>query len=156
MNKNLYKDRSVTIWRRLQKVNQIIQRRLQRDFCEKGITTAQFELLAALRKHKALSMKRISEILTVTGGNVTGLIDRLEKKGLAKRQRSKKDRRVINVTITPEGDRVYDQVIDEFEENLFNILSELSNGDLEEFYRILDELYLRLKRKYGEEEEERD
>ena len=87
-NSKRFKKRAVDIWKHLQKVNQLIYRELQKNFYDKGITTAQFDLLVALKKHKSLPMRKISELLSVTGGNVTGLIDRLEKKGLVERERS--------------------------------------------------------------------
>lgn len=140
---------AVEIWKNMQKVNQIIYRQLQKNFYSKGITAVQFELLMLLKEHKVLPMKKISKYLAVTGGNVTGLVDRLEKKGLVQRERSEKDRRVIKASITKLGKKIYNETIQEFEESLLAILSSLEDWDLDEFNHILKKLYKELEKKYS-------
>jgi len=139
------KSEAVEAWQLLQKVYQTIYRGLQKDFYNKGITTAQFEVLMELTRHRELPMWKIGDLLSVTGGNVTGLIDRLEKKGLVIRKRSDKDRRMIMARITPQGDKVFGKVRGEFEQKLEETLSALGNGDLGKFNSILDKLYRELK-----------
>ncbi|MCD4782205.1 MAG: MarR family transcriptional regulator [Candidatus Eremiobacteraeota bacterium] len=145
MTTSALKSEAVEAWQLLQKVYQTIYRELQKDFYDKGITTAQFEVLMELTKHRELPMWKIGNLLSVTGGNVTGLIDRLEKKGLVVRKRSDKDRRMIMAGITSQGDSVFGKVRGEFEHRLEEALSGLGNGELGKFNRTLDKLYRELK-----------
>ena len=144
----IHKEKAIEAWNLLQKVNQIIHRVLQKKFYSQGITPSQFEVLAELRKHEELPMWKISKSLAVTGGNVTGLIDRMEKKGLVARERSEKDRRIVNARITGYGEKTYQKVVGEFEMNLLKILSSLENRELNEFDSMLQKLYERLREKY--------
>ncbi|MCE1247776.1 MAG: MarR family transcriptional regulator [Firmicutes bacterium] len=147
------KEDAVEAWHLLQKVHQIIYKELQRNFYDKGITTAQFEVLLELKKHRELPMWKIGDLLSVTGGNVTGLIDRLEKKGLVARERSEKDRRIIMARITNQGDRLFKNVSGEFEQKLNNTLSGLGNGELNKFNLLLEKLYLELRDQMDPEDE---
>lgn len=148
------KKQAINSWTLLQKVHQVIHRELQKNFFDKGITPAQFEVLLELNRFKVLPMCRISELMAVTGGNITGLIDRLEKKDLVVRERSDKDRRVIYSRITEEGEKLFQKVFGEFEQNLLCILSALEDSELEKFEEILLKLFAGLSERYGVHEHE--
>ena len=62
-------------------------------------------MLGILSRRRECKMSDLSRILGVTKGAVTGLTDRLIKAGLLRRARSQKDRRVVYITLTPEGAR---------------------------------------------------
>lgn len=154
MDQRLLKRDAVEAWQLLQKVHQVIYRELQKDFTNKGLTTAQFEVLMKLMQHRKLPMWKIGSLLSVTGGNVTGLIDRLEKKGLVIRERSEKDRRIIMARITSQGDKIFRHVSGGFEQKLRNTLSGLEKNELNEFNVILGKLYKELHEKFDSEEDE--
>ena len=70
----------------------------------------------------------------MTKGNITGLIDRMERDGLAKRKDDPKDRRVIRAIITPKGKKVLKDiqpVRDEWWERLFSPLNAKDKKDLQ-------------------------
>lgn len=77
----------------------------ERSLKELGITSAQHELLANLLSAApdGLSQKRLAELLFVTKGNITGLVKRLEERGLVAREDDPEDRRKNIVTLTSEG-----------------------------------------------------
>jgi DNA-binding MarR family transcriptional regulator len=78
-----------------------IRRRLRKRF---GISLPRFDYLAQLyRQPDGLKMKDLSRQLMVTGGNVTGLTDELEREGLVERVGSPTDRRSWIVRLTPIG-----------------------------------------------------
>ncbi|MET8849467.1 MarR family transcriptional regulator [Amycolatopsis sp. NPDC004625] len=66
-----------------------------------GLTTVQAKVLAALRE--PLPMHRIAEKLKSERSNVTGIIDRLEARGLVERRPDERDRRIKNIVATPAG-----------------------------------------------------
>src|SRR4051794_8427080 len=57
-------------------------------------------------------MRELAEHLTVAVNSMTSIVDGLERKGLARRQRSAEDRRVIRVELTEEGQVMYRSVAD--------------------------------------------
>ena len=68
-----------------------------------GITPPQFEVLISLWIEDGLVLSELSKRLSRDGPTITGIIDRMEKKNLVKRERSTKDRRIIKVFSTPKA-----------------------------------------------------
>ena len=66
-----------------------------------GITTVQAKVLVALKE--PLPMHRIAEKLKSERSNVTGIIDRLEARGLVERRAGERDRRIKNIVLTADG-----------------------------------------------------
>jgi DNA-binding MarR family transcriptional regulator len=79
-------------------------------FLEEGITEPQFMALGLLVSSGSMLMRKMSKDMLVTPANVTGIVDRLEEKKLAKRASVKGDRRATVVEITAEGRALYDRV----------------------------------------------
>jgi DNA-binding MarR family transcriptional regulator len=67
------------------------------------ISMTHFHLLSMLERHGSITMSRIAELLDVSVSNATGLIDRIEERGLVVRVRVPSDRRAVHVQLTDEG-----------------------------------------------------
>jgi len=83
----------------------LLTKRIAKEYKPFGLTPAKINVLMVLRhigKEEGLQQNEISAKLIVTGSNITGLIDRLEKEGLVERLKVK-DRRVNKVKITKKG-----------------------------------------------------
>ncbi|MFE4592693.1 MarR family winged helix-turn-helix transcriptional regulator [Streptomyces laurentii] len=74
-----------------------------------NLTASQGKALTVLRRGPA-AMRALAETMTCDASNMTGIIDRLEKRGLVRREASPSDRRVKNVILTTEGERVTDAI----------------------------------------------
>src|SRR5678816_596171 len=68
-----------------------------------GISMTHFHVLTLLRHHDAMPMGRLAEILDASMSSTTGIIDRMEEKGLVERVRVPDDRRIVLVLSTPPG-----------------------------------------------------
>jgi DNA-binding MarR family transcriptional regulator len=90
-----------------------------------GLTNSQSGVLRALHKKSPLSLAKLSRMLYVTPSNITGIIDRLEKKGLVERMRKKGDRRVTLVELTESGQKLSQLLPDPIEMRLINGLAHL-------------------------------
>jgi MarR family transcriptional regulator, 2-MHQ and catechol-resistance regulon repressor len=77
--------------------------RLSRRETHPALTVSQFGTLEALHHLGPLSQTEICAKLLKSGGNVTLVIDNLEKQGLVQRRRDTHDRRVVMVELTPAG-----------------------------------------------------
>ncbi|MFR9798748.1 MarR family winged helix-turn-helix transcriptional regulator [Streptomyces sp. MS06] len=74
-----------------------------------NLTASQGKTLTVLRRGAA-SMSALATTLTCDASNMTGIVDRLEKRGLVRREPSPSDRRVKNVALTADGERVIDTI----------------------------------------------
>jgi MarR family transcriptional regulator, 2-MHQ and catechol-resistance regulon repressor len=75
-----------------------------------GLTHAQFDIIATLGNTAGMSYKELGERTLITKGTLTGVIERLEQKGLVVRERSSNDKRSFFVRLTPAGEKVFDTV----------------------------------------------
>ena len=90
-----------------------------------GLTGPQSAVLRALAKHGPLSSVALSRQLYVTPSNITGIIDRLEKKELVQRIKKVGDRRIALITLTDKGSDVGKTLPDPIETKLISELADL-------------------------------
>lgn len=74
---------------------------IQREY---HIPLSHIQVLARLNDYGSMSVSEISRRLGIAKPNITPLVDRLIANNMAARQRDEQDRRVVNITITPEGE----------------------------------------------------
>jgi DNA-binding MarR family transcriptional regulator len=70
---------------------------------KQGISMTHLQALWRLEESGELPMSRLAEFLAVSDSNATGLIDRMEERGLVTRIRVSDDRRVVLVRLAPAG-----------------------------------------------------
>jgi MarR family transcriptional regulator, organic hydroperoxide resistance regulator len=78
---------------------------------ELGLGFAQAHALRMLDPDEPIAMSALAERLFCDASNVTGLVDRLEARGLVERRSDASDRRVKALTLTPAGVALRDQVM---------------------------------------------
>lgn len=122
---------------------QTILKRLNKVFKEGGLTPSQFGVLEALYHKGDLRIGEIIEKILSTGGNMTVVIDNLEKSGMVKRYQDPNDRRASIISITEKGRRKIEEIFPIHLEELNNALINLS---LEE-KKILINLHKKLNNK---------
>ena len=84
--------------------------RIHRYLSETGLTVSQFGVLEALFSLGPLCQKDLGEKILKSSGNITLVLDNLEKRSLVQRERGIKDRRFITVSLTPDGERLIREV----------------------------------------------
>ncbi len=90
-----------------------VRHRLRERF---DISLARFDYLSQLYRTKSgMKMRELSRLLMVTGGNVTGLTDELERDGLVVRESSPSDRRAWIVRLTAKGRTSFEAMAEEHE-----------------------------------------
>ena len=75
-----------------------------------GLTPAQWAPLLLIKRGKANPQAELARELQLDAGALTRTLDRLESKGLCRRERSTEDRRVVNLSLTPEGEHAIEPV----------------------------------------------
>ncbi|RSZ46152.1 MULTISPECIES: MarR family transcriptional regulator [unclassified Variovorax] len=112
-----------------------IRRRLRDRF---GISLARFDYMAQLYRYKdGLKMRVLSRYLMVTGGNVTGLTDELEREGMVARAPSPDDRRAWIVSLTPTGRRTFETMASEHEQWILEMFSGLDMKTVKQMHTQL-------------------
>lgn len=115
-----------------------IRKRLRTRF---DITLSRFDYLAQLHRHpEGLRMNALSRYLMVTGGNITGLTDELEKDGLVQREPSPQDRRAFVLKLTADGRARFEQMASEHEGWIVELMSGLKATDRKTLYALLGDL----------------
>ncbi len=85
-------------------------RQAERFLSSYGITPSQFDMLTVLSEQGMIPLNKLSESLCCACSNVTGIVDRLERDGLVRRERSQEDRRVILLGLTQKGQELWSSV----------------------------------------------
>ena len=115
-----------------------IRRRLRTRF---DISLARFDYMAQLyRMPEGLRMKDLTRFLMVTGANVTGLTDELERDGLVDRSSSPTDRRSWIVNLTPKGRKNFESMAAEHEGWILELFSCLDAKTVNQLYTQLGAL----------------
>lgn len=132
---------SLRLWLRLLSCTHQIETRIRQSLQARFETTLpRFDLLAQLERAGGLKMSELSQRLMVTGGNVTGITDGLEKDGLVVREVDASDRRVYRVKLTTEGRRLFKRMAAEHEQWVIDLFGSLSGAEKEQLMRLLGEL----------------
>ncbi|QDT28890.1 MarR family winged helix-turn-helix transcriptional regulator [Gimesia panareensis] len=115
-----------------------LQNRLGKLFREYGLTSSQYNVLRILRgEGKPLPSLEIASRMVQVVPAITGLIDRLEKRGLVQRKRCQKDRRVVYVEITSEGITLLNEMDQPLRELHTELLGYLTESELNELNQLL-------------------
>lgn len=91
---------------RLARLATYLGREVEKTFLELGLTSASFDVLAALRRSGRpyqLSPGDLLATMMITSGTMTNRIDQLEKAGLVERLTNREDRRSVLIALRPRG-----------------------------------------------------
>ncbi|HUA26691.1 MAG TPA: MarR family transcriptional regulator [Steroidobacteraceae bacterium] len=137
---------SLRLWLRLLSCTNQVEGRVRQNLQSSFNTTLpRFDLMAQLeRAPRGLKMSELSQRMMVTGGNVTGITDGLEKEGLVVREVDSADRRVYRVKLTAEGERQFRRMAAEHEKWVVDLFGPLSPRQKRQLMDLLGELKERL------------
>ncbi len=109
---------------RLSRAAESVNARLQQNGALDGLTTSQFGVLETLFHLGPMCQSQIGEKLLRSGGNITLVIDNLQKLGLVTRRREPQDRRKVTVSLTQAGEELIRRV---FPVHLAAIVAEMGH-----------------------------
>jgi MarR family 2-MHQ and catechol resistance regulon transcriptional repressor len=110
--------------------------RLNRSLSAAGLTESQFGVLEALLHLGPLPQRGLAGKILRTHGNVTLVIDHLERRGLVQRQRAAADRRCIRVHLTEEGEALVRRLVPAHAARLAAEMSVLREDEQQELSRL--------------------
>lgn len=130
-------DDAVRAWQLLVRFFFAQREHLPGGSCE--LSPAQCHVLHLIDPERPLAMSRLAHLLSCDASNVTGLVDRLEARGLVKRRPSGEDRRVRVLQLTAEGSRLRGDLLRRMTAGALP-LSRLSPGERRSLLKILEAL----------------
>jgi DNA-binding MarR family transcriptional regulator len=95
-----------------------------------SLSLVHLHVLNVLEGEGPLAMSRLAEALDVSVASATGIVDRLEQRGLVERHRGLEDRRVILVRPTAAGEAVFTDLAKRRRAGLVRLLAELTDEEL--------------------------
>ena len=123
--------------RRLIQARELYTKELSRTY---QVSASQLNCILALYENGPLPPSRIAREMMVKSSTVTGVVDRLEQKGLVRRARNSPDRRVINVELTATGTRLAENAPPPIQQKIIDGLSTLSERQVNRIVKALQML----------------
>ncbi|GAB3627268.1 MarR family transcriptional regulator [Pandoraea terrae] len=133
---------ALRLWLRLLTCTNLIETdirsRLRQEF---DCTLPRFDLLAQLDRHpEGLKMGELSKRMMVTGGNVTGITDQLEKEGWVTRETVANDRRAFLIKLTPRGKKAFASMARAHEAWVETLMRQMPEKEQQQLYSLLGSL----------------
>jgi DNA-binding MarR family transcriptional regulator len=95
-----------------------------------ALSLVHLNVLTALEAEGALSMTNLAQAMDVSDASATGIVDRMEKRGLVERRHDTGDRRKVIVQVTETGRKVFSDMAEHRRALLAMILQELSEDEV--------------------------
>jgi DNA-binding MarR family transcriptional regulator len=128
---------------RVKLLSQLMSRRFSEALESHGLTVMHYLVLSCLWQEDGLPTTQVGDRLVQMGGTLTGVIDRMETRGLVERRRDNMDRRVWRIWLTDAG-RDLEAVLLPTIEALYNLLfGEFSAAERQVFSDLVDRLLAR-------------
>jgi len=121
--------------RRLMQAGYLYTKELNKKY---NVSAPQLNCLIALSENGSLPPSQIARHIMVKSSTVTGVIDRLEQKGLVRRIRNSRDRRVITIELTDEGEKLAQHAPPPIQQKIVDGLKGLSPEQKEQIDRNLN------------------
>lgn len=140
---------SLRLWLRLLTCTTMIENCVKKGLRSEFETTLpRFDLMAQLARYpQGLKMGELSQRMMVSGGNITGITDQLEKEGLVERLTLPEDRRVWRVRMTPKGQETFEAMALVHEGWMVDWMSDLTTEEQHLLHGMLGKLKQSLKAK---------
>ncbi len=141
---------SLKTWVKLARSFNTINKVVNEEINTYGVTPSQFGVLEALYHLGDMPIGKLGEKILVTGGNMTVILDNLEKQGYIERIKSPTDRRSLFIKLTEKGKTLIDQVFPGHKLFVAEIISVLTEEEQIVLGSLLKKLGLSIKNKKGE------
>lgn len=117
----------------LSKAQQSVYQHFKIKLAEHDVTPVQYGILACLWQHDGQAPSQIAANLNLDSSTITGILDRMENKGLLRRTPDPNDRRALKVVLTVSGSALQspiDKIIDDANEEVMENLSQTERESL--------------------------
>lgn len=119
-------DLALTTWVKLARAFSSFNKKSVENIRNFDLTQPQFAVIEILGHLGPLKIGEICNKMLVSGGNMTLVLDNIEKLGYIERVHSKEDRRAINVQLTKSGQELFDKIFVSHAEHITKLMTVLS------------------------------
>ncbi len=138
-------DRALSMWVKLARAYSTFNKHTHVQIREFGLTQPQFAVLECLGHLGPMQIGDLSKKMLVSGGNMTCVVDNLEREGLVVRKHSDEDRRTVVVELTDEGFALFERIFPDHAKFITLIASVLDADEQEQLSHLLKKLGLKLQ-----------
>ena len=132
----------------------VIMPRMMREFVKRQprivatgeISLPQMAILHILKEKDRCMMSELAKLLSVTTSAATGIVDRMVKTEFLKRFRNPNDRRIVNVQITPKGERAINAIFKQRQKMMIDVFKHFSSSERETYLGMVKKIYHILRR----------
>ena len=121
----------------LMQTSKAIQERLRDEMSKNNLSITEFSVLEVLFYQGKQTIQQIGNRILISSGSMTYVIDKLEQKGIIKRNDCREDRRVIHITLTAEGMEVMENIMPKYQELVDSFFEELTGDEVELMVNLL-------------------
>ncbi|MEO6938664.1 MAG: MarR family transcriptional regulator [Candidatus Kapaibacterium sp.] len=137
-------DSALNMWVKLARAFSVFNRLSTKDIATYGLTQPQFAVLETLGHLGPMSVGKLCEKMLVSGGNMTVVLDNLQREGLIERIRSLADRRSTMIRLTNKGETLFTEIFPQHAIFIETIARVLSPEEQLELAKLLKKLGLLL------------
>jgi DNA-binding MarR family transcriptional regulator len=130
----------VELWRSMANNWKRIQRDAEKNLMRLDLTPAELRILRVLREQGSSPMNRFCAETMLSQPSITGIVDKLEERGLVERVRSREDRREVLIAITEKGNHTYAKGMELHRQFVKKAFSALEGGEVEALLSVLKKL----------------
>jgi MarR family transcriptional regulator, 2-MHQ and catechol-resistance regulon repressor len=109
------------------------------------ITPAQFDVIVTLGNQPPMTCKTLGDKTLITKGTLTGVLDRLEAKGLINRVVNEKDARSQKIALTPQGETMFHDIFPRHKQHFEPVADQITEREIESMVQMLNKLRKLLK-----------
>ncbi len=135
-------DLALNLWVKLSRAFAVINKKAMEDIKKYGLTGPQFSVLECLGHLGRLSIGELTRKQLVSAGNMTVVVDNLEKEALVERLREPGNRRVVKVQLTLKGAKKFDDIFSNHAKYITHLMSVLTEKEQSELAKLLKTLGL--------------
>lgn len=107
---------------------------------QRGFSFVQYVVMSSLRDGIAVNPKTICSQFRHDSGALTRIIDQLAERGLLERVRRDRDRRKVELQLTPAGREMIESIVPLVVDKLNEVLTDFSKAEVQEMLRLLVKL----------------
>jgi MarR family 2-MHQ and catechol resistance regulon transcriptional repressor len=133
-------DLALSMWVKLTRAHDTFSHLTAADIRSFGLTPAQFGVIECLGHLDTMLIGDLTKKHLVSGGNMTVVVDNLEKDGLVERSVNVEDHRAFYVKLTPKGKRLFDKIFSKHAQFIVKLASVLSESEQAELGLLLKKL----------------
>lgn len=133
-------DLALSLYVKLSRAYQSLNKKAIENIKSFGLTAPQFSVLECLGHLGPMTLSKLSKKQLVSGGNITLIVDNLEKNNLVERIKNKTDRRTIEVKLTDKGDKLFNSIFIEHAKYITELVSILSTEEQKELSKLLKKI----------------